>query len=196
MGDHGEEDEDPKLTAEKSSPAVLANETKELERVFRYMVNFDRKQPMYEEIERLKVRTFARSRMQWQKWIVVYVPEFCPGVCVVQQTTRTCVACAKEMTGFALATRQVQQKEIEGLFRNKGRGNLTRNSKADQAIATASKYANLSEERLTQEHKQLARRIEDLQRSIAKLSQLTHKITPDALSVVLRQLNHDIPRPK
>ncbi len=32
-----EEEEDPKLTAEKSSPNVLPNETKELERVFRHV---------------------------------------------------------------------------------------------------------------------------------------------------------------
>ena len=139
-----EENEDPPLTAEKSSADVLPNETKELERVFRYIVNFDRKQPMYEEISRLKA----------------------------------------------------QQKEIEGLFRSKGRGNLTRNSKANQTLATASKYANLSEERLNQEHKQLARRIEDLQKRIAKLSMLTHTISADAFAVVLKQLKHDIPRAK
>ena len=147
MSGHGggpDEDEDPKLTAEKSSPHVLPNETKELERVFRYMVNFDRKQPMYEEIERLKV----------------------------------------------------QLKEIEGLFRSKGRGNLARNSKANQTIATSSKYANLSEDRLKQEHKQLSRRIEDLQKSIAKLSQLTHTVSPDALAAVMKQLQHEIPRPR
>jgi Ca2+-binding EF-hand superfamily protein len=140
-----ENGEDPKLTAEKSAPYVLPNETKELERVFRYLVNFDKKQPMLQEIQRLKA----------------------------------------------------QQKEIEGLFRNKGRGTLTRKSKADQTIATASKYANLSEERLNQEHKQLARRIDDLQKNIAKLSQLTHTISADAFAVALKeQLNHDIPRAK
>jgi len=146
MGDHGspEEDEDPKLTAEKSSPNVLPNETKELERVFRYMVNFDKKQPMYEEIERLKA----------------------------------------------------QRKEIEGLFRSKGRGNLSRNSKANQKMQTTSKYANLSEDRLNQEHKQLTRRIDDLQKSISKLSQLTHTISADALASILKHLKHEIPRPK
>lgn len=139
-----EDDNDPKLTAEKSVPHVLPNETKELERVFRYIVNFDKKKPMIEEIERLKV----------------------------------------------------QQKEIEGLFQRKGRGNLARQSKANKTIATASKYANLSEERLHQEHKQLNRRIEDLQRNIAKLSQLTHTITPSAFGVVLKKLNHDVSRKK
>ncbi len=91
---------------------------------------------------------------------------------------------------------KVQQKEIEGLFRSKGRGSLARSSKANQTMATASKYANLSEDRLNQEHKQLARRIDDLHKAIAQLSQLTHRVSADALAAVLKHLNHDIPRPK
>ena len=138
------DDDDPKLTAEKSTPQVLPNETKELERVFRTIVNFDKKKPKLDEIERVKA----------------------------------------------------EQKEIESLFRSKGRGNLTRKSKANQTIATASKYANLPEHRLKHEHKQLTNRIETLQKKIAKWSQLTHTISADAFTAVLKTLNHELPRKK
>lgn len=144
MGDDEHDPKDPLLTAEKSSPHVLPNETKALERVFRYLVNYDQKQPMYEEIERLKG----------------------------------------------------QQKEIEGLFRNKGRGNLARKSKADQTIATSSKYAKLSEDRLKQEQRQLTRRIDDLQKAITRLSQLSHKITVESFLMNLRFLGSDVPKSK